>query len=527
MKSASENNRQNRLLFPCLLLCLCFGGNVPALAGSIGLFVGDSDAYTCIHTLNLPNLPDAEIRVFTDKDMDREDFPLFVSRMDAAVVDIMQHQPSQWLLENRGRMKADVRLYAVRGSSHTQDFLDAGFLMDRTIRAYYDYTSAENLAHMLRFIAYRDLGLDIFYAPPIVPPENALYHPDAPGLFSTLSEYEKWYKSSGHYQEGKRWDLMVIFPTSAIDGKKEAVDALIREYEKKGINTVAWMRDMKEWNRTLDQLISSPPLAGNLGSITGFAFKFSSMFTVDLLPVLQKADVPVFNAQNLFFASGKEWLENPQGISPVGLALQFANPEISGLVEPTVIGVKEKVPDLAKNTGEEITAFRFIPVQAHTEMLARRAARWHALKDKANKDKTVFLMYYNHGAGKQNIGASYLNVFRSITQMIARLKAEGYRIEGEFSEETVKDLLLKSGRNIGSWAPDELDALLKAGNAAFVDMDEYKKWLAERPEDFRKRWQKDWGKGRRHKNHGQEREICHPLHPPGKSDSRTPAGAGF
>ncbi|SLM31909.1 conserved exported hypothetical protein [Desulfamplus magnetovallimortis] len=477
---------------------------------SIALFVSDSDAYTCLRALHLLTLPDADIRIFTNKDMEQPDFSIFVGQMDVAVVDIMQSQPAEWLLENREKMKTDLQIYAVRRSSHTQDFLDGGFRIDPEISAYYDYTSAENIVEMLRFLAHRDLGIKTTFAPPVKPPENALYHPDAPEFFSTFSEYKQWYKESGRFQEGKLWNLTVIFPTFTIDGKKEALDALIRAYEKQGINTVTWMREMKGWDKTLTQLISTPPLAGNLGSITGFAFKFSSMFTVDLLSVLKQANVPIFNTQNLFFSSKEEWLESPQGISPVGMAFQFSNPEISGLVEPTVIGVKIKDKGVSQDqnsmaaddensnvkaqNSKESNAFRYTYVAPHVELLARRTARWHGLKQTSNRDKKIFLMYYNHGAGKQNIGASYLNVFRSINKIIERLKLEGYAIEGEFTEERIKDLLLKSGRNIGSWAPDELDSLLRAGNAALIDMEDYRQWLSKTPEEFQEKVTEDWGR---------------------------------
>jgi cobaltochelatase CobN len=159
-------------------------------------------------------------------------------------------------------------------------------------------------------------------------------------------------------------------------------------------------------------------------------------------------------------------------------------------VEPTVIGVKERV--LAER--KDIKAFIYKPVTAHVEILARRAAKWHALRQKANADKKIVLVYYNHGAGKQNIGASYLNVFRSIDTIIRNLKQAGYSITGELTEEKVKDLLLKSGRNIGSWAPNELDQLLSEGNAAFVNMTDYRCWLAQTPPEFREAVEKDWGK---------------------------------
>ncbi|NJL59542.1 MAG: hypothetical protein HC887_07770 [Desulfobacteraceae bacterium] len=43
-----------------------------------------------------------------------------------AVVDIMHNQPAEWLLQNRAMLQSQGKIYAVRGSSHTQDFLDAG-----------------------------------------------------------------------------------------------------------------------------------------------------------------------------------------------------------------------------------------------------------------------------------------------------------------------------------------------------------------------------------------------------------------
>ncbi len=125
--------------------------------------------------------------------------------------------------------------------------------------------------------------------------------------------------------------------------------------------------------------------------------------------------------------------------------------------------------------------------------MARRASRWHRLKQMANRDKKVVMIYYNHGGGKQNIGASYLNVFRSIQQIMQRMRQEGYAVDGDLTEAQIKDLLLKSGRNIGAWAPDELNRLVREGNVAKVSIAEYKQWLTEIDPDFRDKVEKDWG----------------------------------
>ncbi|MFH0730994.1 MAG: cobaltochelatase subunit CobN [Pseudomonadota bacterium] len=457
----------------------------------IGFFVGDVDAYTCARALEAAaDVKGVEIRVFTEGVVNTPAASEFLRLMDVAVVDIMPSQPAGWLLENRSFLKPEVKIYAVRSSSHNQDFLTAGFVMDETVRTYFNFTSADNIVNLIRFLTYRDLGFQIDALPPIVPPENALYHPEAPRLFSGLKDYMKWYRESGHFKEKGIWNLSIIFPTFALDGKKAPLDALIQAYERRGINTVTWFREMKDRDKHLAHLLSTEPLASRLGSITGFDFKFSSTLTGGLAKVLKKADVPVFNAQYLFFSTGEDWLASPQGVSPADMTLQFSTPEISGLVEPTVIGVKERVSAERK----DIEAFIYKPVTAHVDILARRVANWHTLRQKSNADKKIVLVYYNHGAGKQNIGASYLNVFRSIDTIIRNLKQAGYSITGELTEEKVKDLLLKSGRNIGSWAPNELDRLIAEGNAAFVDIADYRRWLAGMPSEFRDAVEKDWGK---------------------------------
>ncbi len=78
------------------------------------------------------------------------------------------------------------------------------------------------------------------------------------------------------------------------------------------------------------------------------------------------------------------------------------------------------------------------------------------------------IVFYNYPAGKANIGASYLNVAESIAQHpAAAAAAEGYdlghggaisrrRRRAEGSSPT-------KARNVGGYAPGELQALVEAG----------------------------------------------------------------
>ena len=56
------------------------------------------------------------------------------------------------------------------------------------------------------------------------------------------------------------------------------------------------------------------------------------------------------------------------------------------------------------------------------------------------------------------------------------------------------DLLIKTGRNIGSWAPGELERLSDNSDVLFIDIDEYKKWIKDIDPDYLSHVNKGWGK---------------------------------
>ena len=476
------------MVFIFFIFLLFSPQNLFAKTVRMGFFISDSDAYTFLDAAKQIDVPDLDVKIFKAEDINKPEILDFIACMDIAIVDIMQSNPADWLLANKSKINPKAKIYAVRMSSHTKDFINAGFIIDKKVRDYFKFTDINNSKNMILYLAKREFDFNTSFEPPFILPENALYHPLASKIFTNMGEYFDWYKKSGHYREGEKWNLITIFSTFLVETKKQPLDALITALEKNKINTVTLLYSFKTGNEMIETLISSEPLKSGIGSITGFTFKFNSILSENLLNILKKADVPIFNGQYLFFTPKENWLASLQGISPVGLAFQFSTPELSGLVEPTVIGVKEKIEDKKSGT----SGYFYVPDTRQTEMLAQRIAKWHSLQKKANKDKNTVLVYYNHGSGKQNIGASYLNVFRSMEKIIKQMKSEGYFIEGELSEDKIMDLIIKSGRNVGTWAPDELKKMMATGDVITIDISQYKKWISEIDKDFLFNVEKDW-----------------------------------
>ncbi|MGB9712089.1 MAG: cobaltochelatase subunit CobN [Dissulfurimicrobium sp.] len=461
---------------------------IPKTALAQGLmvfFVGDSDVYTCRKALSSIDLPGLKVLVLTEKDLDAPRASAVLSSMDVAVLDAMQGGLTDWLTSHKNLINPMAKIYAVRSPGRSRELKGQGVIFDETVRRYFDYTSEENIRGLILYLAKTDLGVHVSPPAPVVPPEGGFYHPDAHAFFADVGEYVNWYKKTGHFNDKGLWSLVVVFPTFTVDSRKGPLDALIRAYEANGINTLTLLYSPKDGPSEIDRLISEPPLNDALGSITSFVFRFSSLLSPRLLKVLEKANCPVFNPQYLFYTSRDEWMKSSQGMAASEITMQFSMPELSGLVEPTVVGAKEDM----SNEGPI-----YVPIKDEIDILARRVARWHALKEKPNRDKRIVLIYYNHVQGKQNIGASYLNVARSIKVIVNRLRAEGYMIPKDVSEDEIKDLLVKVGRNIGSWAPGELDRFMASNDYVAIDMRQYKRWIKGIDQGFLKKVEKDWGR---------------------------------
>jgi cobaltochelatase CobN len=129
-----------------------------------------------------------------------------------------------------------------------------------------------------------------------------------------------------------------------------------------------------------------------------------------------------------------------------------------------------------------------------TRMIPRIKA-WIHLRQKRNADKRMAIFYYNHSQGKQNISASYLNMFRSLQAVLDCLRLAGYATgDGKkLTEADVKAAVMKSGRNIGSWAPGELAHLIAEGGGVRLSQETYSQWFETLPESFRQAVADQWG----------------------------------
>ncbi len=485
-----------RILIITLLLSIAFSHTFSfygygGVENKISLVVIDSDSYIVSEAIKkLKNTSRFKVRFFTESDLSSEEALDWLKHSRAIIVDIMDDRLADFVIEKilPSQNSKSIKVYAVRSSRRDEELKKIGFIFDPSIKEYYNNLSLANVINMILKVANKTIDPAIRYSQPVKNPRIGIYHPEVSKIFANTATYLKWYKNRKSFKDNSPWIGVMFFSSFLTRGQRSVIDYLIRQLEKEGFSVIAAFGSDEE----VLKRFFSPSDSPKVELILAFSLKFSSSLNPRVANAIRMADVPIINLINLYMTTIDEWYKSKIGIHLMEVAWTMANPEVSGLIEPSVISGKIKRKD------EEINRIVYYhkAIKENIDFLIPRLKKWVELRHISNSRKKIAILYYNHSQGKQNIGASYLNTFRSIGNILKRLKQEGYTINENITlnEDTIRNLILKYGRNIGSWAPGELDELIKSGNVIELPIETYLKWYSRLPENFRKAVEKQWGK---------------------------------
>jgi cobaltochelatase CobN len=191
---------------------------------------------------------------------------------------------------------------------------------------------------------------------------------------------------------------------------------------------------------------------------------------------LGRLDVPAFKAIRLLDRSAAQWRLSPDGLAPDSVQYRVALPELQGIGQPVVVAALGQA-QRDRQTGIENRPP--VVLGAEADRLSARVHRWLALRAKANKDKRVALIYYNHPPGRQNIGADNLDVPASLFDMLHAMKRAGYTV-GSLPEspQALLDMIMAHGVNLPEdrAALHDMSATVNSLGAA-----DYARWFGTLP----------------------------------------------
>ncbi len=116
----------------------------------------------------------------------------------------------------------------------------------------------------------------------------------------------------------------------------------------------------------------------------------------------------------------EDWLADPMGMSGGFMSQSIVTPEIDGAIRPFALFAH-------RLTDEGIQEVYAVP--SRLRKFVASIQKHIALRSKANGEKRVAIVYYK-GPGQSSLTASSLEVVPSLHNLLLRLRAEGYRVEG-------------------------------------------------------------------------------------------------
>ncbi|WP_242492605.1 cobaltochelatase subunit CobN [Methanolobus psychrotolerans] len=360
------------------------------------------------------------------------------------------------------------------------------------ILKYIENGGATNMENMVRY-AGAELCVVYMEYSPVAPPEipdNGIYHPDAfPHVFEDSTEYLEWYANrtadEGHIYDPEAPTIGII--NYAI--QKEPIylttdDAVIRSLESKGCNVIYSTQivcndDVDYFTKDGEVLIDA------IIHLKAFYLNYGD--PDEGVEYLKQYNVPILKGIQDPYTTPEEFYNSTHGTDTMALPSMVTQPEVDGCLD--FIWISGSVPNPA-----DPKQVYYKPIMSQVEFLCDRAIGWAELGKVSNEDKKITILYYNHDGGKENIGASYLDIGESFTLMLERMQAEGYDIgNGTIPNGSEFIDLFITSRNVGAWAPGELEKVVESRMVTLWPVEEYLPWYEALPESVRTEVEETWG----------------------------------
>ena len=475
---------------------------VPAAAQDVRLAYlfsdGNLPGMLAAYKALLEERPDLRERVlveFVTESLFDEVEPAALLETDVLVFDVMNEQMVQRFNTLHGvdlieRISSQGLVLAVgEGLLPREQYVEQGAVWNDRARAFWANWGLANQLGLLKQ-ALSAAGVAGLTVPDPQPSLDAgYYYPDGDTgrVFATWEAFDDWRGTAGKRRTDATRVAIGFYKSNYYAGDTALLDAVIAEIERQGAEAIPVFGYPA--GLAFEALLIDAGGQARADVALAFVFRFAGP---EAAASLQKVNIPVISLVSLYGRSEAEWRASAEGLSMFEGTFQVAVPELSGLVAPTVVGSQERVED--PDTGLTIVVRQ--PIASRVTTAVGRALRYAALRATPNADKRVAVLFYNYPPGKASIGASYLNVAESLAHILARLKREGYDL-GEDDVDLSADAVLREittkARNVGGYAPGELDALLAHESVVRVSLADYRRWLDGYAPELRAKVLADWG----------------------------------
>ena len=366
------------------------------------------------------------------------------------------------------------------------------------IDQYFYNSGLENHKRLLTYLMVNFFDMNGTILEPVVIPKQGIYHPDSSTPFANVSEYLTWYGETDgthHVYDPEKPTVVILFHTdSYVKNTPEITDSLIREFEAKEINCVAEYGNLGDALTLVMDTTTITPYLSFDAIINTHSYRIRSYSSTESIEkgveYLEALNVPLITAvTGMYQTTPEQWKESNEGIPTSLLGTRVALPELDGAIEFIVVSgeIKDPVTEV----------YHKAPIAEQVEWLVDRTLAWTKLRHSSNADKKVALIYYHHASGKDGVGVmdeGGLDTQVSLINVLKALEEEGYDTGDYLPDvEGLIDLMQSQGKNVGVWAPGELEKMVKNGSLTLIPENVYLEWFNELSEDKRNEVTERWG----------------------------------
>ncbi|MFZ2289289.1 MAG: cobaltochelatase subunit CobN [Halopseudomonas yangmingensis] len=302
-------------------------------------------------------------------------------------------------------------------------------------------------------------------------PSAALYHPQLPGdVFADLPAFLDW---KGIAADDSRPLVVVLFHKASMDnGLTAHLDALLHRLEQGGAIAVGLYSATLAQGEIQQLLMVDQQLRANV------LISMQIMLNAEgRRSEFEELGLPVLQALTYRRGEQQDWEQDAVGLPTQDIPFYLAQPEYAGLIDPLVFAA------VRQSDGE------MLAIDRQLSAVSNKAMRLARLQQLPNGQKRLALFFYNYPPGEKNLGASFLNVPRSLERLLPALAEAGYEVEGRDEQQLIDSLT----RLLGPLYRDDRRAdLLDPQVAARLPLQDYLDWFGQLPQglqdDITGRW---------------------------------------
>jgi len=341
------------------------------------------------------------------------------------------------------------------------------------LREYWRFGGAQNMRlamAALKSDATQGTDTAASLPPAIQLPLQGFYHPKWPHIQS----------------EAKALDLPSTAKTVAIAVNSAVftaddtpwLDALIAALEQRGLRAYAFYGPRQQ--KDLFFQMTHVPAAGGPHRVADVIINSALVFNPsERKAELERIGMPVLQTMPALAMDPTQWAQSKDGLALGDVSYYYTPSELSGMVDAMLI------------TARDAKSGSLQPIPAQINAVADKAAALARLQQTPAARRRVAMMVYNYPQGEGNFGASFLNVPKSLHNMLAAMKTAGYQTESPGAE---KITLQVQATLAAFYKPETLADLPAQGLADALSLRSYLAWFRALPLDTQQRIEAYWGK---------------------------------